>query len=504
VRHRLLARAAAVGGLVAATVLVPFATSASAYTATGSIVHAAPIGNGTTDLEFALKCPAMPLTQGVNGYVFDLPSTVATAGTVVGLTGSDAQNLYDISAYVYKSDCTYSRVENGPAKDLYVTLAAGDKYLSVFTTNGANVSVTLTAPATPPAGSGPNDPLYNQAGPDNLFTAGQWNMRKVRAEQAWQVATGSGITVADLDTGLDLGHPDFACTGKVTIVPGADPAGGTSSPDDDNGHGTHTAGIIGACTNNGVGVAGIAPDATLMPIKVLSAAGGGTADTLATAIRTATDQGAHVINMSLGFGIHDPLVGLTIPYTGTADGLAGLLAQITSAVSYATSHGVVVVAAAGNESASLCGYPAFAAKVVCVGSSDPRDLNSYFGNFPVKVDGGALGAGLLAPGGTGTPFCDLSSQEIISTYDRAVDAAAGDCDTLPGYSSLAGTSMATPLVSGAAALVYGKLGGVRSTANAAKVIEALTKGSVDLYTPGYDPMSGYGRLDALKAVTYWP
>lgn len=503
-RHRLVARAAAVGGLVAATVLVPFATSASAYTASGTIAHPTPIGNGSTDLEFALKCPAMPLTQGVNGYVFDLPAAVATAGTVVGLVGSDAQNLYDISAYVYKDDCTYSRVENGPAKDLYVTLAAGDKYLSVFTANGVNVTVNLTAPATPPVGSGPNDPLYNQSGPDNLFTAGQWNLRKVRAEQAWNVATGSGINVAVLDTGLDIDHPDFACAGKVNIVPGADPDPDSSTiPEDDEGHGTHTAGIIGACTNNGIGVAGVAPNSVLMPIQVLSPTSSD-ANTLATAIRTAADQGAHVINMSLGFGVHDPAVGATIPYTGTADGLAGLLAQISSAVSYANSKGVVIVASAGNESAALCGYPAFAAKVVCVGASDPRDLNSYYSNFPVKLDGGALGSGVLAPGGTGTVFCDLSSEDIISTFDRDADAAAGDCDTLPGYTSLAGTSMAAPLVAGVAALVYEKLGGTRNTTNSAKVIEALTRGAIDLYTPGYDPMSGYGRVDAYKAVTYWP
>jgi subtilisin family serine protease len=489
----------AIGGLVTALVAVPLlATPAEAYTASGTIVHPLPAGNGSTDAEFNLKCPTMPLSQGVNGWVFDLPSSVATAGTVVGLLGSDSQNLHDIVTYVYKSDCTYSRVENGPGKDLYVTLQAGDKYLSVFTANGVNVRVDLVAPATPP--STPNDPLFTQNGESDLFLSGQWNMRKVNAPAAWNVATGSGITVADIDTGLDLGHPDFSCTGKIKVLPGSDLVNNDSTPDDDNGHGTHTAGIIGACTNNGVGVVGAAPDATIMPIKVLDSAGSGTAATMHDAIHMATDNGAHVINMSIGFGIQG------LPYTGGLTGWIGLLPEIDEAVSYAVSHGVVVVASAGNESSSLCDYPALALHAVCVGASDPNDLNSWYGNFPVKDDDqSTFGPGLLAPGGMGNIFfCDASSTEILSTYARSVDAAEGDCDTLPGYASLQGTSMAAPMVSGIAALVYQKLGGTRSAANAQKVIQALTGSAKDLYTPGYDPMSGYGRVDALAAVNYWP
>ncbi len=335
--------------------------------------------------------------------------------------------------------------------------------------------------------------------PDSLFFAGQWNMRKVNAPAAWNVATGSGITVADIDSGLDLGHPDFSCTGKVNVVSGSDFVNNDSTPQDDNGHGTHTAGIIGACTNNGVGVVGAAPDATIMPLKVLDANGSGNATWMHDAIHKATDQGAHVINMSIGFGIQG------LPYTGGLVGWVGLLPQIDEAVNYAVSHGVVVVASAGNETSGLCDYPALALHAVCVGASDPLDLNSWYGNFPVKDDDQDLvGPGLLAPGGRGIPDCGFSSSEILSTYDRTVDAAEGDCDGLAGYASIQGTSMAAPMVSGIAALVYEKLGGTRSTTNAQKVIEALTKSAVDLYTPGYDPMSGYGRVDALAAVNYWP
>ena len=527
-RHRnllasLAVAATALSGAVVVAPLLATPASAATYTASGSVLKPAPGGNPATDAEFSLRCPTMPSQQGVDAYVFKLPAAYAVAGTTVTVTGTDTLGLHDLAAYVYKADCTYDRVVSDAAsRELTIALANGDTFLSVYSVTGNSVALSLVASnaaVSDPTPTGvntsgtrrtytgtPNDPLYNQDGAGDFFFGGQWGMRKVRAADAWKEArsTGAGIRVAVIDSGLDLGHPDFQCADKVEVVPGADPDNdGKTSPDDDvEGHGTHVAGIVGACTNNGTGVVGIAPDATLLPIQGLSATG--TVEDFVKTVKTAADSGAHVINMSLGFNLAPGGV-VEVPGSGSLVWPVGFMADIDAAIDYAVSKGVVVVAAAGNESLPICGYPAIANDVICVGSSDPRDLNSWYGNFPVKDDSsGPVGAALLAPGGTGVVDCAWSSEDIISTFSRSVDASRGDCDSLPGYATIFGTSMATPLVSGAAALVYDRIGGMRSPAAAAKVKEALLESAVDLYAPGYDPASGFGRLDALAAVRYWP
>jgi hypothetical protein len=286
-----------------------------------------------------------------------------------------------------------------------------------------------------------------------------------------------------LDSGVDLHHEDFACPGKLEVVADSDPITGDGEPEDQFGHGTHVAGIIGACTNNGKGIAGTAPDVTILPIRVLNESGRGNDQQLIKGIDRAVSAGAHVINMSLSFG----------PASVTPVFNPG---QIGPAIERAVAAGVVVVASAGNDSLPICEYPGLAQDVICVGATDNRDAKAWYSLFTNKQTGPAV----VAPGGQSTPFCDVDSEEILSTYAREVDEANEDCDGRLGYTNMSGTSMAAPHVAGIAAMVWDRLGGARTTENAALVRDAIVSTAVDLGPPGYDPVFGSGRVDALEAV----
>ena len=330
------------------------------------------------------------------------------------------------------------------------------------------------------AAAPPNDPLY---GPY------QWGPKQIRAEQAWTTSRGAGQVIAIVDSGIDLAHPDLS--GK--IAGGATFTGCASNGPCGNGdwqsggaagqpaspHGTHVAGIAAATTGNGIGIAGVAPDARLLAVKVLTE-DGGTFEEIGAGIRWATDNGADVINMSLG-----ALPGVQ------ALAITGLVADTREAVAYAVSHGVVVIAAAGNDYASICGEPAFDPHVLCVVATDRNEVRASYSNFGVSQ---APDNVVAAPGGAGLLACE---DDIVSTVPAS---AAGFCSTelgTPGYDAYAGTSMAAPHVVGVAALLTAQ---GRSRANVIAVLKQTARTPVIGTRGTYTPVFGHGIVDAQAAV----
>ncbi len=281
----------------------------------------------------------------------------------------------------------------------------------------------------------PDDPYYGQ----------QWHFASIRAEEGWEVTRGSSsLTIAVIDTGVDLAHPDLA--GR--LLQGYDFVAADEYPWDENGHGTHVAGLAAAATDNGVGVAGVDWNARVLPLRVLDASGSGYDSDIASAIRYAADNGADVINLSLGSS--------TPSYT------------LQNAVSYAYGKGVVIVAAAGNDGSGSVSYPAAYSGVIAVGALDSGDRKADFSNYGSKLD-------LMAPG-----------VGVYSTY------AGGR------YQSMSGTSMASPLVAGAACLVLAAFPSLEGRPD--DVAGKLTSSARDLGAAGFDEYYGYGKLDLASAL----
>src|SRR6478672_3693476 len=285
----------------------------------------------------------------------------------------------------------------------------------------------------------PNDPFYSK----------QWNLRSINVESAWDDTKGAGVTVAVIDTGISR-VPDLK---DAKFVKGYDFVNDREAADDDNGHGTHVAGTVAQSTNNGYGVAGIAYEANLMPLKVLSASGGGTVADIAEAIRFAADHDADIINMSLGGG--------------------GESQVMEEAINYAHQKGVFIVAAAGNEGQNSASYPARYNHVIGVAATDSAGEKAPYSNFGAGVD-------ISAPGGS----------ETGKILQDTIDPETGVAD-IQGFQ---GTSMAAPHVAGVAALV--KAAGIQEPDEILRVLKQSVRVVQD------DPLNhfGAGHLDAAAAV----
>ncbi len=283
-----------------------------------------------------------------------------------------------------------------------------------------------------------------------------WGVDQINAEVVWGgtenaadvVAgnyAGNGVKVAIIDTGIDYTHPDL----NDNYFGGYDFVNNDNDPYDDNGHGTHVAGIV-AAEDNGIGVIGVAPQADLYAVKVLNAQGSGTYSDIVAGIDWAISNNMDIISMSLG-------------------GSAGDTAM-QDALQRAYDSGIVIVAASGNDYANSISYPARYSTVIAVGATDSSDVRASFSNYGPELE-------VVAPG-----------VNIYSTY--------------PGntYQTLSGTSMATPMVTGVVALMLSK----NPSLLPADVRQILHDSALDLGAAGWDQYYGYGRVQADVAISMTP
>ena len=290
----------------------------------------------------------------------------------------------------------------------------------------------------------PNDPMYGK----------QWNLRSINVESAWNETQGDGITVAVIDTGVSR-VPDLE---QTKFVPGYDFVNDRTLATDDNGHGTHIAGTIAQATNNNYGVAGIAYKASIMPLKVLSASGGGTVADIAESIKFAADHGADIINMSLGGGGESQIM--------------------KEAIDYAHNKSVVIIAAVGNANQNSANYPARYPHVIGVSATDAAGEKAPYSNFGAGVD-------ISAPGGS------ISDEnEAGGILQETINPENGKSV----FASFQGTSMASPHVAGVAALV--KASGIQDPEEITNILKKSARSVTE------DPLNhfGVGQLDAAAAV----
>jgi subtilisin family serine protease len=382
------------------------------------------------------KVLAAVVTIGVAGtYAASAADASTTSGSGAASTAT-TRILVKFSPTATAADrasalSAVSATDVGTVRDLDVHVlsvpaSAADK---VITALSHRADVTYAEPdATTEATQTPNDPGWTA----------QWDLAKVNAPAAWDKTTGSSsVVVAVLDSGVDFTHPDL----QGRFVAGYDFIDNDTDPTDQYGHGTSIAGILGASSNNAIGLAGTCWTCMIMPVRVLDANGSGTYSTLSNGITWATDHGASVISMSL---------------VGSADS-----STLHSAVQYAHNHGVVLVAAAGNAGNSTLTYPASYPEVIGVAGTQSNDTLYTW-----------------------------------SSYGSWVKVAAPGCDytTLMGggYGTACGTSSSTPIVAGIAGLAKS----VQPSATNAQIEAAIESSAV-----GIGSSVSCGRVDALATLT---
>ena len=282
--------------------------------------------------------------------------------------------------------------------------------------------------------------FYSNLAVNDPYVGSAWHLGKIGAPAAWDTTLGGGVTIAILDSGIDAAHPDLA----ANIVSGTNTVAGNNDVSDMCGHGTAVAGAAAAAANNAIGVAGVAGAARIMPLRIVGTTCSATSSAIASALTYAADRGARIANISYG-GVSSS-------------------AAVLSAANYMKSKGGLVFVSAGNNSAAVTIAPTNA--VIVVSATNALDAKASFSNYGSFVS-------LSAPG------------EAIWTTSRGAT-----------YQAWSGTSFASPVAAGVAALMMA----ARPTLTNTQIESLLFSSALDLGTAQRDPVFGYGRVDATAAV----
>lgn len=315
-------------------------------------------------------------------------------------------------------------------------------------------------------------PVRAVVAPADEYYPYQWGMTQINAVRAWEATQGNSAVVAVIDTGVAPDHPDLP-----RVLDGFDLIDDDGDASDENGHGTLIAGIISAATNR-IGVAGVAPNARILPIRVLGADGTGDASDVARGIDVAIDEGAHVINLSLA------------EVEGTGGLIGGLMRapEVDNAIRRAASAGITVIVASGNDhedgGSSPTAYDATVKGVLVVGATTRASKRAAYSNYGKGLD-------LLAPGGgeatdPSDAGCDEKSGIVSTWWDPAHSSSV--------YGAACGTSMSVAFVSGVAALLHST--GLENV----EITDRIVSTAKDLGAPGRDDQTGVGVIDAAAAL----
>jgi len=442
---------------------------------------AAPASAGTAQLAADRYVVVLAGTQGEDGFT----AAQGVDAALAAVTSAGGTVAADLSRQIGVL------VVTSPSATFQETLAASPLFESV----GRDFKWQGVPGGGPETTFDPLEPL-------------QWDMEQIRAGGAHYYQAGSrSVDVGILDSGIDGHHPDFMVDGagsnvdcvrgknSVKFVIDGGPGVGTADPCVDNQfHGTHVAGTV-AAQANGLGVVGVAPNVTLVPVKVCDASGYCYASAVVDGLTYAGDQKLDVINMS--FFVDDEEFQESTEFKCNSDPVQRTFRRaVERAIAYARGRGVVPVAALGNSDEDLANpsaadaadcdvVPAETKGVIGVVSLGPSSEKAGYSNY------GAGAADVAAPGGNGTTGDCRTT--ILSTFPAGA------------YGCIQGTSMASPHAAGVAALIvsqFGRLGSDGDVVMSPDAVEKLLRSTaVDIGLPGYDECFGYGRVDALRAVT---